>query len=152
MNKILLSTILAMALAASAVHAAADDDNPKKGAIKYRKAVMTLVGANFKPMGAMMKGEAPFDAAVFARHAQDLAAVSHVDVLRGFPEDSEGEGSKAKGEIWLDWTDFKNKLSDMQQQTLTLAKVAQNSDQAAIKAQFGKTAKTCKACHKQYKE
>ena len=151
MNNKLLPAMLALSLTTTAV-LAADHDDPKKGAIKYRKAVMTLVGANFKPMGAMMKGDIPFDAAVFARRAQDLAAVSHVDVLRGFPEDSEGDGSKAKGEIWLDWSDFKAKLGDMQKATTTLAQVAQGGDLAAIKEQFGITAKTCKSCHKQYKE
>lgn len=65
---------LAMALASgilgtsilSAVHAA----HPKPQDVGYRKSVYTVIGWNFKPIGAMIKGEVPFDAATVARHAQ----------------------------------------------------------------------------------
>jgi cytochrome c556 len=148
MRKHLLTSLVALSLAAPAMAA----DSPTERAIKYRQAAMTVVGSNFKPMGAMIKGEIPFDAAVFARHAEDLSAIAGVDILRGFPEDSEGKGSDAKPDIWLDWEDFKAKMEDMTRETAALAKVAAGSDKAAIKDQFGKTAKTCKACHKAYKE
>lgn len=146
----LLIPLLALAIATPVL--AADEPSPKEKAIKYRQAAMTVVGGNFKPMGAMVKGELPFDAAVFARHASDLAAVAGIDMLRAFPEDSEGEGSDAKGEIWLDWADFKAKMEAMQRETAALAKVAAGSDSGAIKEQFAKTAKTCKDCHKAYKQ
>lgn len=152
MNKMLKTTVALLLGASFTFPAMAANDDPKKQAIKYRQAVMTVVGANFKPMGAMMKGEIPFDAAVFARHAGDLAAITSVDILRGFPEDSEGKGSDAKPEIWLNWDDFKAKMEDMSRESAALAKVAAGSDTAAIKEQFGKTSKTCKACHKEYKE
>jgi cytochrome c556 len=150
-NKLNALAALLLGVAVTTPALAAKDD-PKQKAIKYRTAVMTVVGSNFKPMGAMIKGELPFDAAVFARHAKDLAAVSSVDILRGFPEDSEGKGSEAKGEIWLEWDDFKAKMEDMQREAAALADVAAGDDKDAIKAQFGKTADTCKACHKKFKE
>jgi cytochrome c556 len=148
MRKTLISLLTTAVLAGPTMAA----ESPTEKAIEYRQAVMTVVGANFKPMGAMIKGELPFDAAVFARHASDLAAVASVDILRGFPEDSEGEDSDAKPDIWLDWEDFKGKMDDMVRESAALAKVAAGNDKAAIKAQFGKTGKTCKACHKAYKE
>lgn len=141
-----------MGLATLPVMAADDDDDPAKGAIKYRQSAMTLVGANFKPMGGMLKGELPYDQAAFAGFAKDLASVASLDLLRGFPADSEGEGSKAKGEIWLNWDDFKSKMEDFQTEAAKLGEVAAGGDMAAIKAQFGATGKTCKACHKEYKE
>ena len=148
-----LSPLIALLLGvAIATPSLAAKDDPKQKAIKYRTAVMTVMGSNFKPMGAMIKGEAPYDAAVFARHAKDLAAVSSVDILRGFPEDSEGKGSEAKGEIWLEWDDFKDKMADMQREAAALAEVAAAGDKGVIKAQFGKTADACKACHKKFKE
>lgn len=150
MNIRLLIPFLALGLATPPL--AADEDSPRDRAVKYRKAVMTVVGANFKPMSAMVKGEIPYEPAVFARHAKDLAAISSVDILRGFPEDSEGKGSDAKPEIWLDWDDFKAKMDDMVRESSALAQVADGGDTGAIKDQFGKTAKTCKACHKKYKE
>ena len=132
--------------------AQAQDADPKKEAVKYRQSVMKIVGWNFKPMGAMVKGERPFDAKVFAAHAKDLAAVSSVDILAGFPEDTDGPDSKAKAEIWLKWDDFKEKMGAMQREVAKLAEVAKGGDEAAMKKQFGETGKTCKGCHDDYKE
>ena len=38
-------------------------DAKPEDTVKYRQSVYTIIGWNFKPIGAMMKGEAPFDAA-----------------------------------------------------------------------------------------
>ncbi len=128
------------------------DETPTERAIKYRQSAMTLVGANFKPMGAMLKGELEYDQAAFARHAADLAAVAGIDILRGFPTDSEGEGSDAKPDIWLDWGKFERGMQRLAEQTAKLAEVAAGADRAAIKEQFAATAKTCKGCHDAFKE
>ena len=141
------------ALLAAAVAAQAEEKaDPKKEAIKYRQAAMTLIGANFKPMGAMVKGDVPFNAQEFARRSKDVAAVSSIDLLAPFPQDSDGTGSKAKPEIWMKWDDFKKKMGDMERETAKLAEVAKGGDVAAVKKQFGETGKTCKSCHDDYKE
>ncbi len=151
MHKALATAAITLALTTSAI-THAEEKSTRDKAVDYRQSAMTLIGANFKPMGAMVKGELAYDPAVFARHAKDLGAVASIDILRGFPEDSEGDNSDAKAEIWLEWEDFKSKMSDMQRETAALAKVAATDDKAAIKKQFGKTAETCKACHKKFKE
>jgi cytochrome c556 len=141
------------ALFAAAVAAQAEEKaDPKKDAMKYRQAAMTLIGANFKPMGAMVKGDAPFNAQEFARRSKDVAAISSIDLLAAFPQDSDGTGSKAKPEIWMKWDDFKKKMGDMERETAKLAEVAKGGDMAAVKKQFGETGKTCKSCHDDYKE
>lgn len=151
MNKKLLAPLVALTLTLPAW--AADDESPKDKAIKYRKAVMVVAGANFKPMGAMIKGEIPFDAGQFARYAKDLSAIASVDALRGYPEDSESKDSKAKPEIWLDWEDFKAKMEEYQAQATKLATAAAGAtDKGAVKTQFSNTAKACKSCHKAYRE
>ena len=43
----------------------------------YRQSVYNIIGWNFKPIGAMVKGEVPFDAAAVARHAQYVEPVSY---------------------------------------------------------------------------
>jgi cytochrome c556 len=145
--------LVGSALLAGAVTVQAEEKaDPKKDAIKYRQAAMTLIGANFKPMGAMVKGDVPFNAQEFARRSKDVAAISSIDVLAAFPQDTDGAGSKAKPEIWMKWDDFKKKMGDMERETAKLAEVAKGGDAAAIKKQFGETGKTCKACHDDYKE
>lgn len=127
---------------------AADDD--KNPAIEYRQSLMTLVGANFGPISAMVEGKIPWDDARVAGYGEDLQAVVRLDVLRGFPEGS--EGGKAKPAIWRDMADFREKLETMQTEAARLGEVARDGDRGTIAAQLEKTGKTCKACHDDYKE
>lgn len=122
--------------------------------VGYRQSVYTIIGWNFKPIGAMVKGEVPFDAAAVARHAQYVEMMSKA-APEGF---SKGTGpdvvkdTEAKPEIWTKWSEFETKMSDFQQEAAKLAEVAKGGDEKAIKAQFGKTAETCKACHKEFRK
>jgi len=43
-------------------------------------------------------------------------------------------------------------MSNFQQESAKLAEVAKAGKEADIKMQFGKTAETCKACHKEFKK
>ena len=119
-------------------------------AIKYRQGVYRVIGWNFGPMAAMVKGDRPYDAAVFAHNAEIVAYMSKLP-LEGFVPGSESGETKAKPEIWLDLDDFKAKLEKMQGEAAKLAEVAKGGDFAAIKTQFGETGKACKACHDKYR-
>lgn len=128
----------------------AQDVKPDR-AIHYRQGVYAMIGWNFGPMGAMVKGEAPFDAAEFGKRAERVAWLSQ-QIEEGFPKGSDtGATTDAKPEIWLDWSDFSAKLSDFQREAQALATVAKGGDEAAMKAQFVKTGGTCKACHDKYR-
>lgn len=119
-------------------------------AIKYRQGVYRVIGWNFGPMAAMAKGERPYDAAAFARHAEIVAFMSKLP-LEGFVPGSDTGETKAKPEIWLDMDDFKAKLEKMQAEAAKLAEVAKGGDLNASKAQLGETGKACKACHDKYR-
>jgi len=122
--------------------------------VEYRQSVYTLIGWNFKPIGAMVKGEVPFDAAAVARHAQYVEMMSKA-APEGF---SKGTGpdvvknTEAKPEIWTKWSEFETKMTNFQQEAAKLTEAAKGGDEKAIKAQFGKTAETCKACHKEFRK
>ncbi len=121
-------------------------------AIEYRQSIMTLFNWNMKPMGAVMKGKLPYQQAAFARHAKDLEAAANLDLLAGFPADSEGEGSDALPDIWLNMEDFEQKYKDLQTAASALSQAAESGDQAKIKPAFQALGKACKACHKAYKD
>ncbi len=130
-------------------------DSRHKGAsksVEYRQALMTTYGWNLKPMGAMVRNKAPYDAKAFKRYASDLAAAAHLDMLSGFPEGSDDEESDAKGEIWLDWADFEQKYSNFQKRASALKAATESGDLDKIRPAFGATAKSCKDCHKAFRE
>lgn len=142
--------MMAIPLAAWA-HEGHTDDQIER-AVEYRQAVMNIIGWNFKNMAGMVKGEVPFDQAAFSAYASEFQQASKMNLLSGFPEDSDdSDETDAKPDIWMDWEDFQSKFNDLQKAADQLAAVAAKGDQEASKKQFGAAGKTCKACHKAYK-
>ncbi|MBN8884288.1 MAG: cytochrome c [Rudaea sp.] len=140
--------VAATALSLSALvfaHGKQDD------AVDYRMGLMTVIGWNFGPLGAMVKGKAPFDAADFSKHADRVAFLSD-QIVEGFPKGSDKGHTDAKPEIWANWDDFQAKAKDFNTQAKLLADVAKANDEAKDKEQFKKVAETCKACHEKYKK
>lgn len=121
---------------------------------EYRQSVYNIIGWNFKPIGAMVKGEVPFDAAAVARHAQYVEMMSKAapeSFAKGTGPDAVKD-TDAKPEIWTKSSEFDTKMKDFQQEATKLAEASKTGDEKAIKAQFGKTAETCKACHKEFRK
>ena len=140
--------IATSALAVTALafaHGKADD------AIDYRMGLMTVIGWNVDPLGAMVKGKQPFDAAEFAKHADRIAHLSDA-VVEGFPKGSDQGHTNAKPDIWANWDDFQSKAKDFDTQAKLLAEVAKANDEAKDKEQFKKVAQACKSCHDKYKK
>ena len=129
-----------------------EDEGNAQRAIEYRQSIMTLFGWNMKPMGAMMKDKMPYDQAAFARYAGDLQATAGLDLLAGFPPDSEGEDSDARPDIWFDFADFQQKYKNLQTAAENLKQTAKSGDKTNIKPAFEALGKACKACHRAYKD
>jgi cytochrome c556 len=145
MKKCLAAVALSVGLVGSALA-----HDPVEDAIAARQAAFTLMAANFGPLGAMAKGEIPFDKAEFARRAVNVEVLSHMPWEFFIPESDLGE-TKAKPEIWSKAADFKAENEKLQTETAKLAAVAKGGDEAAMKAQVGETAKVCKSCHKSFR-
>jgi len=117
----------------------------------YRQSYFALVGATFGPMASMVKGEMPWNDAMFAQFASELAALGNIEATRAFPDGSDKGTTRAKPGIWDDKADFESKFADFVKEAEALAAAAASGDQGAMKKQLGKTGGTCKACHDDYK-
>ena len=150
MQKLLQSSLAGLlSLSMGAVGAA---EVKPEDAIEYRQSVYTLIKWNFAPIGAMVKGQVPYDAAAVARHTAFLEALSKMP-LEGFTPGSDvGNDTKAKPEIWKNRQEFEKLMSDFQEQITKLNQAAHSGDQAAVKEQFGATAKSCKNCHDKFRK
>jgi cytochrome c556 len=119
--------------------------------IHYRQSVMTLIGWNFAPMSAMVKGKLAWDAKQFAMHADRIATLAP-QAPEGFAKGSDkGAETDAKPEIWANPEDFQTKLNGLADESKALSEVAHGGDEAKMKEQFKKLAGACKACHDKYK-
>ena len=148
---------LAATLAASAAAlllataASAQSFQKPEDAIKYRRSAMTVMAAHFGVLGAMANGRIPFDAQVAARNADIVAMVSHLP-FAGFTPGSEKGETRAKPEIWTEPAKFKEATDNMQDAMAKLAAAAKTGNLDNMKAAFGPTARTCKACHDDFRK
>ncbi|BFM05487.1 c-type cytochrome [Halioxenophilus aromaticivorans] len=139
----------ALVFASSVATAHTDEKDPVKAQIQYRKAVFSLVGAHMGKMGAVMKGEAKYNAETISQSANVLAALAPV-ASQGFEIESLGHGSEAKAAIWKDKKAFDEKMADFVAATAKLA--ASAGTEKGFKSNFGAVGKTCKGCHDDFKE
>ncbi len=149
--KTIPTLLLALGSATLSVPAAAQFAKPED-AIKFRQSALTVMGTYFSRLGAMANGKAPYDAAVAAADAELVAMVSHLPWQAFGPGTDKGRETAARPEIWQEQAKFKERAEKMQStvaQTLLPAAKSGNLDQ--LKAAFGPTAQSCKACHDDFR-
>ena len=142
---------LAALAGAVALPAAAQFQKPED-AVKYRQSAFTVMGTHFARLGAMANGKLPFDAAAAVANADIVAMMSRLP-FTAFGEGTDlVQGTRAKPEVWSEADKFKAAASKMQEEAAKLQAVAKGGNLDQIKAQFGATGQSCKACHDRFRE
>jgi cytochrome c556 len=126
--------------------AALADEAPQE----VRHELMEDVGGAAKNIGKMLKGEAPFDAALANESLRTWADASATfgDL---FPAGSEsGYDTEAKASIWTDRAGFDEQLALFAEKAnAAVAANPQSLDE--LKPAAGAVFKTCKSCHESYR-
>ena len=133
-----------------AAHAQSSFAKPEQ-AIKYRQSAMFIMAQHFGRIGAVVKGERPYNKDEVAKNAAVAAEMSKLP-WEGFAAGTDKGETHAKPEIWTNAAKFKSDAEKMEQEMGKLAQVAKGGDLNAVKAQFGATGKACKACHDDFKK
>lgn len=140
--------ISALSLALLSPLAQAQFSKPED-AIKYRQSSFTVIANHFSRIGAVVKGEKPFNKEEVAANAAVVASLSHLPWSAFGPGT---EGGKAQPEIWKEADKFKAAGDKMQKAVADLNTAAKSGDLETIKKAFGATGQTCKACHDNYRK
>jgi cytochrome c556 len=80
-----------------------------------------------------------------------LAKAASLDLLAGFPADSDQGETDALPDIWLDFEGFTQKLEALRKASRSLSEAAAGGDKEAMGDALGKTGKSCKGCHDSFK-
>ena len=145
--KHLVLAILAPTLLLSGI-AYAEFKKPED-AIKYRQNVFNVMANSFGKIGAVVKGEAPFNKDEVSKNAAVVAMLSTLPWQAFGPG---AEGGNALPGVWSDNAKFKSAGEKMQVAVANLNTAAQSGDQEAIKKAFGAASATCKGCHDDFKK
>ena len=139
----LVLAVAAIALGATAVAA------QNASVIKARQEIMKGNIKHARDLTAMVKGQAPFDAAKASAAFSDFAAAAK-KLPTAFPDDSKtGEKTRASAKIWENRADFNAKIAGFAKA------VADNTDKAktldGLKAALPVVGKACANCHDTYR-
>jgi cytochrome c556 len=128
--------VAGLVLGASLAAVAAD-------AYHERHMAMEAVNEAMKPLAAIAKKQAPFDAAAVKANATTIA--ENLKKAHGhFTEGSGGGESRAKPEIWTDRANFDKQMKDGQAAAVALSSV---TDEAAFGPALRTLGSSCKSCH-----
>ncbi len=144
---------LTTALVLAGVTVWAETADPFADIVETRHGLMMQMAADVGKMGAMVKGDAPYDAATAARAAANVVAIASVISLDQFPAGSEqgkSADSSAKPELWATPDDFLAKLGDLNTAAEAL-KTAAATNPDALKSGISALGKACGACHSAYR-
>lgn len=119
------------------------------GVVKERMDLMETQKDAMKVLGAMAKGQAPFDAAKGAAAALEIETTA-AKIPELFPEGTVGEPSEAKPEIWTQWDEFTADAEQLKTAAATL-KAALDGESPEWKAEFKGVIDACKTCHKTFR-
>ena len=146
MNRIIktISVLMIFSILAGAAYAqfAKSED-----AIKYRKAVMTIIVQHFGRLGAMVKGKVSYDQKAFAGNAAVIETVSVLPWEAFLSPGSDKGKTTMKSSVLKNPADFKALAQQFEMEVGKLSAVAKGGDFDAARAQFGAVAQSCKACH-----
>jgi cytochrome c556 len=140
----LIAGLAALSVAALAAGAYAIEDP-----LYTRQSLMDANGAAAGAGGAMLKGEAPFNAAVAKSVFQTMHAVAY-SYGDYFPAGSDKGKTKASPKIWEDAAGFAAALEKFQKDT-DAALAAKPADLESFKTAFGQVTGNCKDCHDKFK-
>ncbi len=141
MKKIFLGTLAACVMLSTSAIAEPIAD---------RKAAMKNVGMAMGTLVKMLKGQMDYDpnAALLSFAVMNNAAIGITSL---FPAGTETGGeTTAHAKIWSDMGGFETAMGKFKDATAA-AIAAKPADLGAFKAEFGKVAGNCKACHETYR-
>ena len=148
----ILATALGSAVLAQTAPAPAPPPNLAKQAIENRKAVFTLIGNNFKPIGEILRGNSTYESVEVGKYVTRVSFLTGF-LVEAFPEVSKSGDTQAKSEIWSNRTDFDKRVKDFGDHASALSQVVAqgggNSD--AFKTAARAVAQDCKGCHDNYR-
>lgn len=147
-RRLSLASALAAALALGAAPPALSGPSSTEP-IPARQKAMEDVGYAMKPLAAIAKKQAPFDAAVVKKHAEAIdASLKAAEAL--FPPGSE-KGSvetSAKATVWSDAAGFAASMKASREAAAAMAGV---KEEAAFGPAMKALGGSCKGCHEAYR-
>jgi len=149
--------VMCSAVAVSTVLAQDAPQSPEQqaqAAVDTRQGLQKVMGFQMAPLGAMLKNQQPYDAAVVAKKAEAIANLASLqpDI---FAVDTRKFTLKTKARegIWTNKSDFDAKSNDLVKAAQNAAMVAKaGGDKDALKKALFGIGHGCSGCHDNFRD
>lgn len=119
-------------------------------AVKYRKAVFTVMNSHMGRIFTQLKSPTP-NVQVIQSSAQTIESVSKLPWDAFAPNTELVSDTRALPALFKNEAKTKDLAQKMQEEVAKLNTVAKSGDTAAIRTQFGVAAKSCDNCHDDFR-
>ena len=145
----LVSRVLLLVVGAAVVFPTfAASDDPNEGAIKARRAVMTLQGWYAGTLFGMAKGDIAYDAAVASTAAANLKMVANADGSAMWPEGSDNTHYKGETRALPEgWSAYDPKYHDALVAATDAIAAEAGNGLDALRANIDTLGDSCSGCH-----
>ena len=140
--KIAIAAITTSVIAGTALAQFARPD----AAIKYRKATFTVMSTHFARIGAVAKGEVPFNKDEVAKNA------AIVNAMASLPWQAFGPGTEGGDSLPSVWSDESKFKSAQEKLIAATASLSSAGDLDAVKKATAAVGGACKGCHDDFKK
>jgi len=124
------------------------------GIVKERMHGMMAMGKALGSVADMFKGKTKFNAQG-VEEAADIVLQHTATIDKLFPDTDasrNGKGTEAIPAIWEDRKGFLAIATELEKRATELRRVAASGNQDQIRTSFGAVAKSCSACHQDYRK
>jgi cytochrome c556 len=148
-----LFAVLAMLVSAQALSQTVESEKQAKAAVQFRQAILKLMGSNMGPLGAMAKGNIPYNEKVMIKNGRRIEQLGlmmedyFAPDVRAFDVQTDALDS-----IWENQADFNQKAQDLVTAAKQVQLVARAGDNDNYRQKIGALGASCKACHDDYKK
>ena len=120
-----------------------------EAAVKYRKGAFTVMSTHFARIGAVAKGEVPYNKEDVIKNAEIVNTMASLP-WQGFGPGT--DGGDALPAVWSDGAKFKANQDKLMTATANLSTAAHSGDLEAIKKATAAVGGACKGCHDDFKK
>lgn len=145
----LAGLVAAAGLALSVGASVASAQTPQQ-AIQFRKGSMQVQQWYLRILVQMIKGQRPFDAAVYLKAVTTLEMLSG-SVSEGFIPGSETGDTRALAEVFKDSAGFRAAVERFQGEMKKAVALARSGDEKAMRAEVPEIIKACDGCHERFR-
>jgi cytochrome c556 len=121
-------------------------------AIRYRQAVMTLMGAHFGRIAAVVQGKAPYTKPDVIHNAELIATLAKLPWDAFLTPGSAHGKTHMRPDVLREKAAFKAQAAKAELEADKLVQASRTGSLDALKSQFGAMAQSCKACHEKFRK